>query len=76
MHGRKSCSHHTVPVYYTMHHSKVRQLHVAYLGPQREQMLWTLLQVHTSYLPLDQSSWLNELSRSCLSVALTATAEI
>ncbi len=42
---------------------------MAYLDPQREQLLWTLVQVHTSYLPLDQNFWLNELSRSCLSVA-------
>ena len=80
MHGTKSCSHQIAPVYSTMHRQKgylVKQLRVAYLDPQHEQLLWTLFQVHTSYLPLDQSSWLNELSRSCLSVALSLiTAEM
>ncbi len=32
--------------------SGIKQLHVAYLDPQREQLLWTLFQAHTSYLPL------------------------
>ena len=48
-----------------------------YLDPQREQLLWTLFQTHISCLPLGQSSWLNELSRSSLSVALSVlTAEL